>query len=302
VKPDEYAAPPTTVPKTPAVAAAHDLLYCEQILAGRPPRPSGAEPFRPSPPRSLARNRRRLQLPSSCRIGDTLAPANLCGAVEVPKPVFHLRPMASMPLTAAAPAANPFRDPALPSALRHFQEAVVPRVAYLKRPGGETPAAAAAATDRRGLPGWAITIGTALGVLLVALFAVQRFTARADVHAASAPGAVATTPAAYGAWPSIDKYVEVAGVRITTDQKQNSEAVFSVVNHSSADIGAMAIKLTVPSAKAGDPPVCDMTANVEGLGPWEAREVRVQLTREVQASEMPEWRDMRPRVSITSPQ
>ncbi|HZU28124.1 MAG TPA: hypothetical protein VFA04_21515 [Bryobacteraceae bacterium] len=298
---EEHTAPPA-VPDSSAIAQAHALPFCDEILLGRGPNPSAPEPPHPNARNALARSRRRLAFPSSDLREQSFAPAHLCGAVNMPRPVLHSRAMAVAP-SAMGPLATAQRKPALPSALRHFQEAVVPRIAYLKRPGAETaPVAAATAPERRGIPGWAITIGTAMGVLLVALFAVQRFTARADVHAASAPAAAVSTPPAYGAWPSIDKYVEVTGVRITTDQKQNSEAVFSIVNHSSADIGAMAVKLTVPAVKAGDPPLCDVSTNVEGLAPWEAREIRVPLAREVHASELPDWRDMRPQVSITSPQ
>lgn len=255
------------------------------------PDPASSAPA-PRQPNAVARPRRRMLFPSFDAKTGALGKGSQ-------------RPLEPAPARAWSGACRGLFGPlrrrsaaiALPTPLRRFQEAVVPRVAWAPRPAPAEPVA----RQRGGIPSWLISVATAAAVLIAALFAVQHFGQRVEARgvAATPPPAATTEPAAYGAWPSIDKFVEVTALRLTTDQQQNSEAVFTVVNHSSTEVGAMAVHVTVPAAKAGDPPLCDITAPVSALAPWESREVRAPLATQLHASDLPDWKDLHPKVQIT---
>jgi len=285
----------------PTLDAARVPARCTGMLTGSLRQPTDPGPA-PLQPRALARSRRRIAFPSSEANQGLFQSAPLSGLVEAAPPVFTARTWFGESRGLIGPIRRrTVSMPALPSALRRFQEAVVPRIAYVKRTAPvET---VAAVPRRRGLPPWMISIATAAVVLVAALFAVQHFGGQVEAHAnAATPAAPAQRAPAAGAWPSIDRFVEVTALRLTTDQKKNSEAAFTVVNHSSTEVGPTAVNVTLPAANGGAAPLCDVTTNVAALGPWESREVRVPLTRELHASDLPDWHDLHPQVQITSAQ
>jgi len=288
-----------------AIAAAESARHaarvparCAGMLAHLLRQPTDPGPA-PLQPRALARSRRRIEFPASAANRGLFHSAPLSGLVAAAPPVFTARTWSGECRGSIGPIRRrSVSIPALPSALRRFQEAVVPRIAYVKR---TAPVETVAAPRRAALPPWMISIATAAVVLVAALFAIQHFGGQVEAHT-NAPTPTAPAQPAAGAWPSIDRFVEVTALRLTTDQKRNSEAAFTVVNHSSTEVGPTAVKVTLPAAKPGDAPLCDVTTNVAALAPWEAREVRVPLTRELHASELPDWHDLHPQVQISSAQ
>ena len=297
---------PETRPAQPVIPEAeqplaeiHTPLPVNQIILGRGPDPWDPGPA-PRQPRALARARRQLAFPALPAHDESFAPAPLCGAVRMPRPEIDARPLANSGVCATNWATRN-AEPAMPASLRRYLEAVVPRIAYTKRNAPEAPA------ERRALPAWVVSALTAAAVLLIALVAMQRFGGRAETHIthASIPppaGPVAVSAPAWSAYPTVDRDIEVTGLRLTSDEKHNSWAFFTVVNHSSTESGALNVKVTVPSAHAGEAALCDVTGRVDGLHAWESREVRVELPRELHASDLPDWRDIHPDVHVTSAQ
>ena len=286
--------PVTAIAAAPAVSIDPLPALSTALVAPGVSHPRDRGPA-PRQPRALARPPRRLSFPSSVTNDSLFVCPRLCGQVPTARPSIDPRTWNTACRGPIGPIRRRTPMPSLPPALRRFQEAVVPRASGGKRiaPGEPAP------RSRLILPAWVITVATAAAVLVVALFAMQHFGGSVQAHVIH-PAAPASTQPAYGAWPSIDKFVEVTGLRLTTDQQPYSEAVFTVVNHSASNAGPTSIHITVPPAKPGDAPLCDFTANAPALGPWEAREMRVPLTIQLHASDLPDWHDLRPQVQVTA--
>jgi len=117
---------------------------------------------------------------------------------------------------------------------------------------------------------------------------------------ASAPMAVAS--AIVGKNP-LGKYLEIAGFRVTEGGAGKLTVKFAVINHSDADIGDLAMKvtLTTTAAKPEDPPIATFDAKVPSLGPQESKDATGTATTKLRVYELPDWQFLKAQAEITSP-
>jgi hypothetical protein len=146
------------------------------------------------------------------------------------------------------------------------------------------------------VPGWMVSLLTALAIILLSTWFLQNSTFR-NPFASTAVEASSPSDAAQSAFPTLSKYVEVTGVRIFADTN-NSEIRYVVVNHSAAELPPF--QLVVKLRPKHGPAVCSFSAGVQGMGPNESREMRTTIRREVHSYDLPEWRDLRVEAHVTA--
>jgi len=159
--------------------------------------------------------------------------------------------------------------------------------------------------NRPGTSGWIVSLAVATALFLGARPVIQRFTA--DHEVASTVTTVthsadpSTTVAAFEPHP-FARFVEVTGLRVVADENHRSQVQYIVVNHSSAELTGMAIKIAVRSSKdpAGGPPLFTVSAIVPSLAPHQSKEIRTDLDSELRASAIPDWEYLRTDVQVGS--
>jgi hypothetical protein len=99
------------------------------------------------------------------------------------------------------------------------------------------------------------------------------------------------------------KYLELVGFRMAEEGAGKLKITFAVINHSSADIGDLGLKviLTTTAAKPDDPPVAQFEAKVPSVGPQENKDVTVMVPTKLRVYELPDWQFLRAKYEITSP-
>jgi hypothetical protein len=115
------------------------------------------------------------------------------------------------------------------------------------------------------------------------------------------PAAAATKPKATN---PIQKYIEVVGIRLTTDAKKKPVAKFLIVNHAStevANLGANVI-LWASTSRSEEDSVGSFKFHVDSIGPYESKEVSAPFTTKLKIYELPDWQNATAEVQITSPQ
>ncbi len=193
---------------------------------------------------------------------------------------------------AAPPQKPPLAGPFLPPELRNFIE--------------EATAAPARVKSRIGMPAWIISLVIATTVFLFAGNLIQYLSGSRDARAASSnapsPGqAVASAPAAPAFEPHpFARFVEVTGLRVVADLNHRSQVQYIVVNHSSAQLSGMLIRIAVRSSSdpAGSAPLFTVSAVVPSLGPHQSKEIRTDLDSELRSSAIPDWEYLRTDVQV----
>ena len=101
----------------------------------------------------------------------------------------------------------------------------------------------------------------------------------------------------------LDKYLELAGFRLSEGAKGSLKVKFTVINHSAADMGELVLKvrLVTTAYKPGDEPVTEFEARVPSLGPDETRDVTAAASTKLRLYELPDWQFLRADFDITSP-
>ncbi|HEY6393222.1 MAG TPA: hypothetical protein VIX89_18215 [Bryobacteraceae bacterium] len=87
------------------------------------------------------------------------------------------------------------------------------------------------------------------------------------------------------------KYIELVGIRANEKSPGHLQVQFGVVNHSEADVGdvALDVSLGTTAAKAGDPPLITFSTKVPALGPNEMKQVSVDVPTKLRVYELPDW-------------
>lgn len=148
-----------------------------------------------------------------------------------------------------------------------------------------------------------VMIGAAIGIVaLLAILYLYVLPSKRTSSASTGSGAATTTeaaaPAAAGkAAHPYAKYLELTGVRVVEDAKQQAEVQFIVVNHSAADLPEMKMQVTV---RSGGKPLFDFPYSVPALGPYESKEAREKLKMEMKPYELPDWQFVKADFEITS--
>jgi hypothetical protein len=223
-------------------------------------------------------------------------PATHCEAVFAPGPRadrllrLWLRPNRKAPATGSAGSLGPMAQRSanvrIPSELRGFHESGI----------FTGPLVVRHVRSRAAVPGWMVSLLTALTIILISTWFLQNSTLR-NPFASTAVEASSPSDAAQSAFPTLSKYVEVTGVRVFAGAN-NSEIRYLVVNHSAAELPPF--QLVVKLRPKRGPAVCSFSAGVQGMGPNESREMRTTIRREVHSYDLPEWRDLRVETHVTA--
>jgi hypothetical protein len=161
------------------------------------------------------------------------------------------------------------------------------------------------------LPVWAMTVVFALAIMGVVfgmywLLGAGRGVGSSAAVAGSgpAPAAAVENPAAKpGAKVNaLQKFIEVAGVRFTSDPKHATLAKFVIVNHSEADIVGLAGNVTIwGRTQKSEEDAQGTFAFSTNLAPMESKEMTVPLNTKRKIYELADWQNVTTDVQITAP-
>ena len=152
-----------------------------------------------------------------------------------------------------------------------------------------------------GIPTWLVAILVA-GLAIGGLFLAYRLLGGKSESAAAPAKSEAAATAVPGANANpYAKYLEVAGIRIVEDEKQQVKATFAVINHSSADLPSLGLQLTLrtTSAKPGDEPLAVLNVMTGPLPANSSKDLTAPLKTTLRAYELPDWQFLRASVDFT---
>lgn len=155
------------------------------------------------------------------------------------------------------------------------------------------------------LPTWLLTVLFALafvGLVAGVYWAVGYFRGGSS---AAAPASNVESPAAKpGAKTStMQKYIEVSGIRFTEDAKKKLQVKFTLTNHSDADISGLAGNVTIWGRTQKSEEDAVGTFSFTGdIGPQTSREFTAPLTTKLKPYELPDWQNVTTDLQITAPQ
>ena len=103
---------------------------------------------------------------------------------------------------------------------------------------------------------------------------------------------------------TLQKYVEVVGMRLTEDAKKKPAVRFVVVNHSGAEIADLSanVNLWARTAKSDEEAVGTFSFKLPSLGAYEAKEMSGALNTKLRVYELPDWQNLVAEIQITSPE
>ena len=101
---------------------------------------------------------------------------------------------------------------------------------------------------------------------------------------------------------TLQRFIQITGVRLTQNEKKATEARFLVVNHSPADVADLSGTVTL-RARGADPGSSAGTFSFKSisLGPYEAKEVIAPVDTRLRVYELPDWQNLATELRITSP-
>jgi hypothetical protein len=170
----------------------------------------------------------------------------------------------------------------------------------------QPPAAWPPPETRSAPPAWLVGVGTAVVFLLLGA-GIYYFLNRSD--SSSAAGAQDKTGVASSGDASkgkvtnpLQKYVEVVGIRMATQDKQ-PVARFVVVNHSGAEIVDLAVNVTLlaSTSRSDEDSVGTFSFKLPSIGAGESKELTQPLKTKLKPYELPDWQNTTAEVQITSP-
>jgi hypothetical protein len=137
-----------------------------------------------------------------------------------------------------------------------------------------------------------------------AYFAIRHFSGSGQAAASSPATLENATASSKAKANTLQKYVEVVGVRLIEDPKKKPQVRFVVVNHSGAEISDLAanVNLWARTAKSDEEAVGTLAFKLPSLGPYEAKEMSGPLNTKLRVYELPDWQNLTAEVQITSPQ
>jgi hypothetical protein len=201
---------------------------------------------------------------------------------HAPPPYAHETPRYAPP-----PPPPPQRDP-LRAPLQHPESR-----RYMEEP-----------PRRPGLPTWLLIIVFAfafIGIGAAVFYGYQRY--QKGGGAGFTGGETPTNTPKPKAAGSLQKYIEVVGVRVTTDAKKRPEARFVVVNHAGTELNDLTANVTLwaSTSRSEEDSVGTFTFKIPNIAPNEAKELTTPLKTKLKIYEMPDWQNLTAEVQITSP-
>jgi hypothetical protein len=160
--------------------------------------------------------------------------------------------------------------------------------------------------NRKRMSSWPISFVLAV-VLILGVGGLFRYSNQdRDAKAASAPPPVQTTRTVLAAPRArvVEEHpaarsVEVAGVRVVTGANKRPQVQFIVINHSSAELNGLNIRIAIRSVDGReDAPLFSVSTTVAALGPNQSKELRTDLDPSIQPSDLPDWQSLRTEVLV----
>ncbi|HVW84033.1 MAG TPA: hypothetical protein VHB50_05115 [Bryobacteraceae bacterium] len=157
---------------------------------------------------------------------------------------------------------------------------------------------------RTGPPAWLMGIAFALafiGIFAAVYFGIQRFGRTNPVEKAGLENPA--NPSQQKVTNPLQKYVEVGGIRLLTENKK-PVAKFVVVNHSSAEIPDLAANVTLwaSTSRSEEDSVGSFSFKLRNLSASGSQELTEPLKTKLKPYELPDWQNATAEVQITSPQ
>jgi hypothetical protein len=114
----------------------------------------------------------------------------------------------------------------------------------------------------------------------------------------------AATPAKTKVTNPMQKYIEVVGIRLTTDAKKNPVAKFVVVNHASTEVNGLSaiVTLWASTSRSEEDGIGSFAFNLDSVGPYNSKELSAPFKTKLKIYELPDWQNATPEIQITSPQ
>ncbi|MEJ7605112.1 MAG: hypothetical protein WKF37_02340 [Bryobacteraceae bacterium] len=168
----------------------------------------------------------------------------------------------------------------------------------MKGPVAAVPAAVSAPVrDRKQLSPALVAAGTTLGIVaLLAILYLFVLPSKRISRAAQVPPQFEKVPVSQSPHP-LAKHVEITGLRITDAAGGRAKVYLLVVNHSTAQLPEMKMKVDVQSP-AGS--LFEFDLPLRTLGPHESRELSTQVKTSLKPYELPDWQSLRARFQMVS--
>jgi hypothetical protein len=93
------------------------------------------------------------------------------------------------------------------------------------------------------------------------------------------------------------KDIELSGFRLTEDEKQKAFIEFVAINHSGADLGEIAAKVSLKAIAGRDKEPVGTFDFKASLGPYESKDVKVPLETKMRVYELPDWQFLRAEIT-----
>jgi hypothetical protein len=155
------------------------------------------------------------------------------------------------------------------------------------------------------LPVWLMTILFAVGVAGVVFAVVSLMSSnKGSAGSGPTPSASVESPAAKPGTKAspMQKYIEIAGVRFTTDAKKKTAVQFILINHSTAEIVGLAGNVTVwGSTKKSEEDAQGSFSFTTNMGALESKELTVPFTTKLKIYALADWQNINTDVQITAP-
>ncbi len=156
---------------------------------------------------------------------------------------------------------------------------------------------------RRGLPTWLMTIVFTLAFLGLGL-GVYWLVDYMKRGGAASPSATVESPAAKpGAKLNpYQKFIEISGVRFTTDAKKKPVVKFVVINHSGADILGLGGNVTIwGRTQKSEEEAAGTFSFKTDVGPFQSKDLSAPLNTKLPMVQLPDWQNVSTDIQITAP-
>jgi hypothetical protein len=156
--------------------------------------------------------------------------------------------------------------------------------------------------QKQGPPAWLVGGGVAIALLLVLgglYYYMQPSPGKPDAGEKAPPASAAV---ADKATHPFQKYVEVVGIRIVTQQNKPVAKVV-LVNHSAAEINGLEANVTLwaSTKRSEEDSIGTFKIKVASLAPNGSADASAPLNTKLKTYELPDWQNLTAELQITSP-
>lgn len=232
---------------------------------------------------------------------------------QAPAPVYQAPPQPVY----APPAVPPYQPPAPEPQAYQAPPAYQPPPTYQAPPPPpplvEAPGAYAPQPQpgyvlpepKKRMPAWLVVL-LVFAVLGGAFYGAYRFfgsgSPSGQQRTSEAAPQVGSIGAEAGAHP-FRRHLEVTGLRLYEDGRKNVILRYTVVNHSPAELGGVALRilLTTKNADEKAPAIAEIEAKVGDLPSQGTKEMESIIKTSLRAYELPDWQFLDTRFTVTAP-